>query len=152
MRRIAALAFALALSVYPMPSTALAAPQLGTVTGVAQASSGAPFANHNARLRSVRNGDVTATTTTTPAGSFEFSSVAPGSYVVEIVDAAGRVVATSGVTSVAAGSTAVAQITAVTPTVGGAVSTPLLLLLLAAGAAGGIGIWAATKEDASPSR
>ena len=152
MRSIATLVLALALATYGMPSIAGAAPQSGGVTGVAQASSGAPFSNHAARLRNVRTGDIAATTTTTQAGSFEFLKVLPGSYVVEVTDATGRVVATSGITSVSAGSIAIAPITAVTPTVGGSIGTPLLITLLAAGAASAVGVWSATKEEASPSR
>lgn len=152
MRRIAAVALVLAIALYGLPPLALAAPQSGAIAGVAQASGGAPFANHTARLRSVQTGDVVASTTTDAAGAFEFAAVAPGSYVVEIADAAGRVVGISGVTRVSVGGTEVATITAATPVVGGAISTPLLILLLAAAGAGGIGIWAATKDEASPSR
>ena len=152
MRRIAALSLVVALSIYGAPSLAAAAPQTGVITGVAQASGGAPFANHTARLRSVQTGDVVASTRTSASGSFEFSNLFPGGYVIEIADASGKVVGISGVTTVSAGGTMVAAITASTPVVGGAVSTPRALLLVAAGIAGAVGVWAARRPEASPSR
>ena len=151
MRRIAAFVLAVALAISGAPSLA-AAPQTGAITGVAQSSGGAPFGNHTARLRSVRTGDIVASTTTSAVGGFEFSSLVPGSYVVELTDASGKVVGISGVTTVSAGGTAVAAVTAATPVVGGAVSAPMLALLFIAAGAGAVGIWAATKDEASPSR
>ena len=154
MRSIAALVLAVAVAFSGAPTLSLAASsQTGSITGAAQASGGAPYVNHTARLRSVQTGNVVASTTTNAVGSFEFSSVAPGGYVVEIADATGRVVGISGVTTVFAGGTVVATITAARPIVGGAdAATPLLALLIAAGAAGAVGVWYAAKGDASPSR
>ena len=150
MRRIAALVLAVAFLIYGSPSLA-AAPQTGAITGMAQSSGGAPFGNHTARLRSVQTGDVVASTTTSAVGGFEFSSLVPGSYVVELADASGKVVGISGVTTVSAGSTVVAAVTAATRVVGGA-AAPLVALLLVAAGAGAVGIWAAIKDEASPSK
>ena len=152
MRRIATFVLTAALSIYGMPSLAVAAPQSGAITGVAQSSSGAPFANHTARLRSVNTGELTSTTSTGPLGNFEFPGVRAGSYVIEVTDLSGRVVATSGITAVVNGGVVVAQITAVAPIVGGALATPLLIMLLAGSAAGAVGIYSAGKGEASPSR
>jgi hypothetical protein len=147
------LALAVTLAVSGESLFALAAAgQAGAITGVARTSSGASFAAHVARLRSVQTGDVVASTTTNVMGTFEFSNVAPDSYVVEIADASGRVVGISGVTTVSAGGTAVAAITAAAPVVGGAVATSLLTMMLVAAGAGTLGVWAATREEASGSR
>ncbi len=151
MRRVAALILAVTLSIYWTPAL-LAAPQTGAISGVAHTSGGAAAANQQARLRSVRTGGILMSTPTSSLGGFEFSNVAAGSYVVEIVDLAGKVVGISGVTTVSGGSTAVAAITVATPVAGGAIAAPLIALLIAAGGAGAVGIWAATKEDASPSK
>ena len=105
------------------------------------------------RVRSVRTGDVVATATTSANGSFVVANLDAGSYVVEIVDTAGRIVGTSAIANVVGGSIASLAVTAAsTDLVGGqAASTTLIVVLAAAGAAAVIAIVVATTGDnASP--
>jgi hypothetical protein len=153
MRRAAAFVLTVTLAFSGEPLFALAAAaQTGAVTGVARTSGGSPFVNHMARLRSVRTGEVVASTPTNSFGTFEFSGVVPESYVIEVADRTGKVVGISGVTTVTAGGTAIAAITAATSVVGGQAATSLTTWLVIAAGAGALGIWAATREEASPSR
>ena len=102
----------------------------------------------------MRTGDVVATATTSANGSFVVPNLDPGSYVVEIVDTAGRIVGTSAIATVVEGSIASLMVTAAsTELVGGMSAPPLSLILVAAGAVGIIAIVVATTGDeASPSQ
>jgi hypothetical protein len=101
---------------------------------------------------------VSDTTTSSSTGAFSFSLVNPGNYVVEVLNAAGRVVGTSASVSVAAGvaitgvtvSATAAAVAASAAAVAG-VST-IAAVTSAAAAAGVVGLVTATQGDASPSR
>ena len=75
------------------------------------------------------NGQLAAAGTTNAQGSFSFAGLQPGSYTVEVLDAAGNIVGTSASVSVTAGATATVSVTAAAA---GA---------LAAGAAGGLSLF-----------
>ena len=120
-----------------------------------RSTAGQPLGGHSVRVRSVRTGDVVATATTSANGSFVVPNLDPGSYVVEIVDTAGRIVGTSAIATVVEGSIASLMVTAAsTELVGGqAGGTALIVILVAAGAAATIAIVVATTGDeASPSQ
>jgi hypothetical protein len=152
MRRATAFAIALLFALSTAPHLLAAAKTTGTLTGVAQTSAGQALGSHTVQVRSVQSGVIVGSARTTTAGSFAFD-LAPGSYVVEVVDAQGKIIGASSIATVAESTTASVSVTGnSTALVGGAISTPLLLLLIAAGGAGAVGIYAATKEDASPSR
>jgi len=156
MRRLIAVVLAsfLVFASTPWTSTSAAAPSTGTITGVAKASAGQPLGGHSVRVRSVRTGDVVATATTSADGSFVVPSLNPGSYVVEIVDAAGRIVGTSAIATVDEGKIASLIVTAAsTELVGGQVSGAVLAILVAGAAAAVVGIVVATTgNNASPSQ
>ena len=131
-----------------------AAPQsTGTITGVARSTAGQPLGGHSVRVRSVRAGDVVATTTTSASGSFVVPNLDPGSYVVEIVDTAGRIVGTSAIATVVQGSVASLAVTAAsTELVGGASTGVVVGIIVAAGLATTAIVVAAGDDDASPSQ
>jgi hypothetical protein len=79
--------------------------QGGALTGVAQSADKAPLPNFRVHVRNANTGQLAGSTTSNQAGQFSFSTLQPGNYVVEIVDAAGKVVGLSPSISVAAGAT-----------------------------------------------
>jgi hypothetical protein len=154
-RRLIAVTLASLLVFATAPWTVAAAQSTGTITGVAKATAGQPLGGHSVRVRSVRTGDVVATARTSADSSFVVPSLTPGSYVVEIVNAAGRIVGTSAIATVVEGRTASLIVTAAsTELVGGQSGGGVLTaVLVAAGAAVVIGIVVATNgDDASPSQ
>ena len=125
MRRFIAVVLALLLVFASTPRTSAAAKSTGTITGVARSTAGQPLGGHSVRVRSVRTGDVVATATTSANGSFVVPNLDPGSYVVEIVDTAGRIVGTSAIATVVEGSIASLMVTAAsTELVGGIAHRP----------------------------
>jgi phage baseplate assembly protein gpV len=136
--------------------------QDGTLTGVAQGTDKAPLANYTVRIRRVDDGALAGSTTTNQAGEFTFTGLSQGNYVVEIVDAAGRVVGMSPSLSVAAGSAVSVNVSASAAgalTAGGNGGFSLFGLgpmasVTVLGAAGAIAVAGvvATRDDASPSR
>src|SRR3954466_9738785 len=156
MRRLIAVALAslLVFASTPWTLTSAAAASTGTITGVAKATAGHPLAGHSVRVRSVRTGDVVATATTGADGSFVVPNLNAASYVVEIVEAAGKIVGTSAIATVAEGTLASLLVTAAsTELVGGQVSGAVLAILVAGAAAAVVGIVVATTgNNASPSQ
>ena len=140
------------------------AAQNATLQGTATNAGGAALPNVKVQLRNVDTGALIDAKTTDASGAYLFNIGNAGNYIVEIVDAAGKIIGASTSISVAAG----AAITGVTvaASAAGAVaaaaaagglgaffsSTGGILLLAGAAAAVGGGIYVATKEDASPSR
>jgi hypothetical protein len=101
----------------------------------------------------VRTGDVVATATTSANGSFVVPNLDPGSYVVEIVNTAGRIVGTSAIGSVEEGSISSLMVTAASTELVGGMATALIVTLIAAGAVATTAIVVATTGDeASPSQ
>ena len=153
MRRLTAIALALMLVFASTPWTSASAKSTGTITGVARSTAGQPLGGHSVRVRSVRTGDVVATATTSANGSFLVSNLDPGSYVVEIVNTAGRIVGTSAIGTVVDGSIASLMVTAASTELVGGMATALIVTLIAAGAIGTTAIVVATTGDeASPSQ
>jgi hypothetical protein len=77
----------------------------GTLSGVAQSADKAPLPNYRVHVRNANTGTLAGQTLSNQAGQFTFTSLQPASYVVELVDAAGKVVGLSPSLTVAAGST-----------------------------------------------
>ena len=126
MRRLIAVVLALMLVFASTPRTSAAAKSTGTITGVARSTAGQPLGGHSVRVRSVRTGDVVATATTSANGSFVVPNLDPGSYVVEIVDTAGRIVGTSAIATVVEGSIASLMVTAASTELVGGMATALI--------------------------
>jgi hypothetical protein len=152
MRRLLAVVLAFVLVFAGTPLTSVAAQSTGTITGATKTTAGQPLGGHVVRVRSVRTANVVATSTTSAAGNFVLSNIDPGSYVVEVVDAAGRLVGASAIATVVAGGTASLNVTVASTQLVGGASGALIALLVAAGAAATAGvIVAATGNEASPS-
>jgi hypothetical protein len=149
-----------------MPMSSFAGPRVtSSVAGVAKDTTGKPLANTTVRLRNVMNGDLAATSRTSVGGAFAFENLTSGNYIVESVNAAGRIVATSssidlapgmartGVTVTAPADVVAAAQAGAAAAAGGSfwASTGGLVLLTAIGAGTVAGIWLATDDD-SPSK
>lgn len=149
-----------------------AQPQGASLVGTASSSSGQTLANITVQLRDVVSGQLVGTTTSNSGGAFAFSGLQAGNYAVEVVNAAGQIIATSSAISVAAGATVTGiTVTATAAAVGagaaggaaaaaaaggtaaaGGISTAVIItsVAAAAGVAGAVAV--ATNGNASPSR
>ena len=131
--------------------------EAASVAGTATSSTGEVLVNATIQLRDLATGTVSGTTRSSSTGDFSFAAVAPGNYVVEILNAAGQVVGTSASISVAPGagltgvavSVTAAGVRAAASATG--IST-IFAVTTAAAAAGVVGIVAVGQGDASPSR
>lgn len=136
----------------------------GTLNGVAQNAQQQILSGVQVQLRNVDTGQLAGTTTSAANGGFAFTGLNPANYVIEIVDATGKIIGVSS--SIAVGSGAVISGVIVAASAAGAVAgaaaagglaaffTSTGGLLVLAGAAVGVaaGIAAATGGTASPSR
>ena len=82
----------------------------------------------------MRTGDVVATAMTSANGSFVIANLDAGSYVVEIVDTAGRIVGTSAIATVVGGSITSLAVTAASTELVGGIATAWVVMLIAAAA------------------
>jgi hypothetical protein len=156
-RRAVTFVLVLTLALHTASVFALAAAAQGTATlsGTARSSSGEPIEDCTVQLRDVMTGQLAGTTRCDRAGAFLFTSLNPGSYVVEIVNADGVVIGTSAVSAVAAGATVAISLTAATAaaaTTGGGLSTAVIVSMLAAAAGVAAVVIAVNRGTASPSR
>jgi len=97
MKRFTALALVFALLGLGVPTASLAAAQQpgGQVAGAVRDQGGKPAVNYAVRVRNAGTGQVAGTGTTGTAGEFAFDNLTPGTYVIEVVDGSGRILATS---------------------------------------------------------
>ena len=166
MRRALVVALALALALPGSAAFAAGAggsPGTASIAGSARAAAGRAAANTTVRLRNLATGQLAGTTTTNAAGEFSFVGLEAGNYVVELVNAAGELMATGAPIAVAdgmaitgAGVSAAGAAAAAAGAAGGVGSffgsTLGLVAIAAAGAAvAGVTV-AATRTPASPSR
>jgi hypothetical protein len=154
MRRINVLVLAVAFALQTAPPPAFAAQGTATLSGTARSSSGQMIVNCTAQLRSLQTGRLVGSTTCDSAGGFIFTGLNPGSFVVEIVNAQGLVVASSAVTDLAAGATATLSVTAATgfAATSGGIGTAVILTSFAAAAGVAGVVVVANRATASPSQ
>jgi hypothetical protein len=134
-----------------------------SVAGIAKDTTGRPLVNTTVRMRNVVTGQIAGTARTSLSGAFNFENLSSGNYIVETVNAAGRVVATSSSLDLAPGATmtgvAVTAPSDVAAAPAGAAagggsffsSAGGIILLAAIGAGAVAGIYYATKDN-SPSK
>ena len=79
--------------------------ETGRIEGTAKSPDQAVLAFFTVRLREVSSGELVAVGQTNEVGAFLFTGLNPGTYVVEVVDATGRVLATSVSIPLAEGAT-----------------------------------------------
>ena len=164
MKRVLALVLVVALVSIGLPTASFAGPRVSSsVAGIAKDTTGRPLANTTVRMRNVVTGQIAGTARTSLSGAFAFENLTSGNYIVETVNAAGRVVATSSSLDLAPGATvtgvAVTAPADVTAQAGAAAaaggsfwaSTGGIVLLAAIGAGVVAGVWVATDDD-SPSK
>jgi hypothetical protein len=163
MKRLLSLALIAALVTVGLPSATFAGPRLNSsVAGIAKDMAGKPLANTTVRLRNVVTGQLAGTARTSLSGAFTFENLASGNYIVETVDSAGRIMATSSSLDVAPGATltgvavtapAAAKQPGAAAAGGGSffTSTAGIVLLAAIGAGLVTGVVLATRDD-SPSK
>jgi hypothetical protein len=135
----------------------------GALRGEARDAKGRKMAGARVRARDAGTGAIAGEVLSDAVGGFAVTSLAPATYVVEVVSVAGQVVGLSPAIAVAAGTTATVTVTA---TAAGAIAAAAagggfsvlglgtaasVGLAAAAGAAGVLGIVAAATT-ASPSR
>ncbi len=78
------------------------APSVNALIGTTRSFNNSPISNARLRLRSITNGRIEAQLTSDAEGRFAFRAIEPGTYVVEMMEAAtGAVVATSQAVTVA---------------------------------------------------
>jgi hypothetical protein len=166
MKRLLALALVVALISIGVPTSSFAGPRVNSsVAGIAKDTTGRPLANTTVRMRNVVTGQIAGTTRTSLSGAFTFENLTSGNYIVETVNAAGRVVATSSSLDLAPGAmvtgvavTAPADVAAAAPagaaaTGGSFFSSASGMALLAAIGTGTVaGLYYATKDDGSASK
>ena len=163
MKRLLSIALIAALVTVGLPSAMFAGPRLNSsVAGIAKDMAGKPLANTTVRLRNVVTGQLAGTARTSLSGAFTFENLASGNYIVETVDTAGRIMATSSSLDVAPGATltgvavtapAAAKQAGAAAAGGGSffTSTAGIVLLAAIGAGLVTGIVLSTRDD-SPSK
>ena len=168
MRKLASIGLIIALATAGVPSAALAASQSAgvqssAVAGTVRRANMRVVANANVQIRNVESGEISGRTTTDDAGAFAFAGLAPGNYVVEVVDAAGKVLGIGTPFSLTAGATASASVilpgsgTAAAAATSGGFSLFGLgpvssLAVLGAASAAAVTAVVATRPDASPSK
>jgi hypothetical protein len=159
-----ALALVVALVTLGVPTSSFAGARMtSSVAGVAKDMTGSPLANTTVRLRNIMTGQLAGTTRTSVGGAFTFENLASGNYIIETVDASGRIVAASSSVDVAPGAAmtgvavtapaAAKQAGAAAGAGGGSffTSTTGIVLLAAIGAGVIAGVVVATR-DSSPSK
>jgi hypothetical protein len=157
---VVAVIAALSLPASPLVGTGAGQSQLATIAGTATSSAGETLPNATVQLRDLGTGTISSTTTCSSTGTFNFIGLHPGTYVVELVNAAGQVGGTSASVPLAAG----AAVTGVAvglaaAAIGGTAATfasvsTIVAVTSAAAAAGVVGVVSrgARRSDASPSR
>lgn len=151
-KKVALLVMVLALGAAVASDAAQAA---GKISGTVRDAQGQPLPNARLQLRNIDTGQVVAKARAGADAAYEFSGVAPGNYVVEIVDDSDRVLGLSAAAPLAASGAVTGLIVALAATTaaGGAffASTAGILLLVGLGAGVTAGVVAIANE-ASPSR
>ena len=161
MRRFVSVVLILAFAALVSPTPLVLAQQgTGNVNGVATDASKNPLPDHTVRIRNVSTRQLTSTTTTGADGAFNFSNLPPGDYVIEVVNSAGNIVASSTSVAVVAGQTVAVSVTAsalaaaaAATTTGGLLGMSTTALVVGSVVVGGIAAAAViANNDSSPSR
>lgn len=162
MRKSVAIALMIVLTAASAPSSALAATEpAGELTGMARGGQLQPLTEVTVQLRNVLTGDIVATTSTNEAGSFSFPSMPPGTYIAEIVDAAGKTIGVGAPVTLTAGAPATTSVVAAgvgtTAAAGGGLhllgmGPATSITVLGAAAAASVTAVVANRPSASPSR
>lgn len=163
MRKVLAIVLAVSLAALtsPVGVQAAARQQTGGVQGTALDAAKKPLAKHTIQLRNAQ-GQLVGSATSDAAGQFSFTGIQPGTFTIEIVDAAGNILGTAAaavtagaVTTVAVTATALGVAAVAAGAAGGLAGllTGTSLLVITAATVTGITVAVvATRPEASPSR
>ena len=166
-----ALATASALTVFPLSAVPLARSDrhqaratTAAIKGSAISSVGQKLGNYTIRLRDIQTAQVLRSVTSDGAGEFSFTGLNPGNVLIEVLAPDGRILGTSTIIALAAGAMVRVTVTAAAslalaaaaagelrPESAGRWSAIAVTVLVAAAAAGIIGVIGA-RPDASASR
>lgn len=175
MNRIVVLAAAAVFALGPSLALAQQPPapsqNTGAIQGTAQGSDNKILPDFTVQIRSVETGQVVATTKSDAKGAFTVGGLPTAAYVIEVVNQAGAIVATSSAIGVTAGATVTVTVTAsVAAAVAGTtaaaaaaaaaagagaaagISTAVIVTAVAAAAGVTGAVVAANQGEASPAR
>jgi hypothetical protein len=137
------MAFAAGLILQPGLGAGAAQQEAGSIAGTARKEAKKPFTDYSVRARNVQQGLIAATVQLDAAGDFKLG-VDPANYLVELLDAKGKVVCTEGPFDLAKQPNR--------PGVNIECGKPAAWWLLAAAGAAGITAGVVANDPASPSR
>jgi len=153
------IAFAISVASLDVSAARPGQDELASLSGTASDSTGHALANANVQLRNVSTGQLVGNATTNGMGQFNFPSLPAGSYLVEVVNPSGQIVATSGSVVVSPGwavsgvsVTSYKETTAAAPSAHHMLTSPHALIIMGAAAAAGVGVAMASGGTASPSQ
>jgi hypothetical protein len=164
MRKFVPMVLVISMATAGFPLNVLAAQSgVGSLKGIAYRTNLQPFPNAQVQVRNVRTATTVFATTAGPSGEFSFPQLQPDTYIVEIVDATGRIVGMSAPFAVENGGSLTMSVVqgaqGAVPPAGNNAGFSLLGLgpatsLAVLGAAGAVAVTAVvtTRQDASPSR
>jgi hypothetical protein len=138
-----AVTFAAAIIVQP---AVIAGQGAGNISGTANKEAKKPYTDYSVRARHVQLGTIAATVPLDPQGNFALSGIDPANYLVELLDAKGKVVCTEGPFDL----TKMAQTTKAGVNI--ECGNPAAWWLLAAAGAAGITAGVVVNDPVSPSR
>jgi len=97
-RKTAALALAIAFGtgMTMQPVLRAGAQEQGNISGTAKKEAKKPYTDYTVRARNVQQGVIASTVQLDTAGNFALASIDPANYLVELLDAKGKVVCTEG--------------------------------------------------------
>ena len=139
-----AMAFAAGLILQPGLGAGAAQQEAGSIAGTARKEAKKPFTDYSVRARNVQQGLIAATVQVDAAGDFKLAGVDPANYLVELLDAKGKVVCTEGPFDLAKQPSRLG--------VNIECGKPAAWWLLAAAGAAGITAGVVANDPASPSR
>jgi Carboxypeptidase regulatory-like domain len=166
MRKLASIGLMITLAMGGVPSGLLAASQAGpsaAVAGTVRGSNTRPIAKARVQVRNVDTGNLVGTTTTDEEGAFAISGLSSGNFVVEVIDATGKILGVGTPFSLGAGATASTTVVAAGAGAAAAAAStggfslfglgPVTsIAVLGAASAAAVTAVVATRPDASPSR
>jgi hypothetical protein len=128
-----------------------------SLSGTAADATGRALSNTGVQLRNVSTGQLAGSTTTNALGQFSFLNLPAGTYLAEVINAAGQITATSSAVVVSSGwaITDVSVITSAAAKTGGTRilgMSPRAAIIMGAAAAAGVGVAMAAGGTASASQ
>jgi len=162
LRRTLSIALTVGIALSSVPTASAAGAAVGQISGMAMSDTGQHLSGQLARLRNLDSAHIAGVTTTSASGTFSFTGLRTGSYIVELVSN-GYIVGTSALVVLTDRDTIVDGVPVTISTkspeflsflgVGGFWATTGGFIVSTAVVAGIVtGVLIAARDDASPSR